>query len=116
MGFGIKSKISLFLITLSLSMNAESIQNFQTNKKIETKKIEEKEIRSMVAQIIIDELDVNRGKISDNRRLVDDLGADSFSLVVIVVRLEEKFNIVIKDEVLEKIKTVRDLINAVKNN
>jgi acyl carrier protein len=47
---------------------------------------------------------------------VDDLGADSLDLVELVMVLEEEFSKEIPDEDAEKIQTVQDAINYIKNS
>ena len=45
---------------------------------------------------------------------VDDLGADSLDLVELIMSMEEEFDTDISDEDAEKIQTVQDAINFVK--
>jgi acyl carrier protein len=45
---------------------------------------------------------------------VDDLGADSLDVVELVMALEEEFDIEISDDELEKIRTVQDTIDYIK--
>jgi len=47
---------------------------------------------------------------------VDDLGADSLDLVELVMAMEEEFGIEIGDEDAERIRTVQDAIDYVKNH
>jgi acyl carrier protein len=46
---------------------------------------------------------------------MDDLKADSLSVVELVLAIEEAFNLEIPDEDAEKIKTVGDVVNYVKS-
>jgi acyl carrier protein len=46
---------------------------------------------------------------------IDDLGADSLDLVELIMEMEENFGIEIKDEELEKIRTIRDVIDFLKS-
>ena len=59
-----------------------------------------------IQQIIADELDASPEKIVREARLVEDLGADSLSVIELVMSFEDEFGIQIPDEELEKIKTV----------
>jgi acyl carrier protein len=58
--------------------------------------------------IIVDQLGVEESKITDEAGFVNDLGADSFDIVELVMAMEEEFDIEISDEDAEKIKTVGD--------
>lgn len=107
-------KILAFIIAISFSINGQDTKQVKVPNKIEKTKVNEKDARKIVIDILVEELGVQKEYISDNSILVDDLGADSLDLVIIVITLEEKLNIVIKDEVLENIKTVKNLIDAVK--
>ena len=78
--------------------------------------MEEKEIRSKVTEIIKDKLGVEDDKIVDEAKYVEDLGADSLSLVDIAMALEDEFGMKIPDEDIEKITTVGSTIQYIKDN
>ncbi len=46
---------------------------------------------------------------------VDDLGADSLDVFQIIMGIEEEFDIEIPNEIAEKIVTVGDAVEAIKN-
>ena len=50
------------------------------------------------------------GDILPNACLMQDLGADSLDVVEIIMSVEEEFDLVMPDEVLEQIKTVGDAV------
>ena len=54
-------------------------------------------------------------KIKPEAKLIDDLGADSLTAVEIVMELEKKLGIEIDDSKIEKIVTIRDIINIVES-
>jgi len=66
------------------------------------------EVQEKIKQIIVDELGVDEGEVTENARFIEDLGADSLDLVELVMRFEEEFDIEIPDEDAEKIQAVRD--------
>ena len=68
-----------------------------------------------VIDIIVEQLSVEREKVVPNASFVDDLGADSLDLVELIMAMEEGFDIEIPDEEAEKIATVQDAIDYVKN-
>lgn len=47
---------------------------------------------------------------------VDDLGADSLDIVELIMGLETEFDIEIPDDQAEKISTVGDAVNYIKEN
>ena len=67
-----------------------------------------------VIDIIVEQLSVDKEKVVPGASFVDDLGADSLDLVELIMAMEEAFGIEIPDEVAEKITTVQDAINHVK--
>ena len=54
---------------------------------------------------------MDAAKIGDNTRLVEDLGADSANLMMLIMDLEGEFNLTVEDDVLASIKTVGDIVN-----
>jgi acyl carrier protein len=65
--------------------------------------------------IIVEQLSVEKEKVVPNASFVDDLGADSLDLVELIMAMEEGFDIEIPDEDAEKIATVQDAVDYVKN-
>jgi acyl carrier protein len=63
-----------------------------------------------VKDIIVDELGVEREKLTAEASFIDDLGADSLDIVELVMEFEKEFNIDIPDEEAEKLRTVGDAI------
>jgi acyl carrier protein len=45
---------------------------------------------------------------------IDDLGADSLDIVELLMEMEEAFGVEIADEELEKIRTIKDVIDFLK--
>jgi len=69
-----------------------------------------------VKEIIADQLGVDVAEISSDARFIEDLGADSLDLVELIMALEEEFDLEIPDEDAEKISTVGDAVEYIKNN
>ena len=73
-----------------------------------------------VKRIIVKQLGVGEGEVVPAASFVDDLGADSLDLVELIMSLEEEFSnpsrkIEIPDEEAEKIITVQDAIDYIKD-
>ena len=69
-----------------------------------------------VKQIIVEQLGVDEGEVTQNASFVDDLGADSLDTVELVMAFEEAFEIEIPDEDAEKIQTVGQAIDYIKEH
>lgn len=68
-----------------------------------------------VKKIITEQLAVDAAEVTPQAQFVQDLGADSLDTVELVMALEEEFDIEIPDEDAEKIKTVGEAINYIKD-
>ena len=65
--------------------------------------------------IIADVLNVDEDEITMDTTFVDDLGADSLDVFQIIMGIEEEFDIEIAQEEAEKIVTVGDAVEAIRN-
>lgn len=66
-------------------------------------------------KIIVDVLNVDEDEITPDTTFIDDLGADSLDVFQIIMGLEEEFDIEIPNEEAEKIVTVGDAVEQIKN-
>ena len=69
-----------------------------------------------VKSVIVDQLGVDEETITMESSFVDDLGADSLDIVELIMGLEGEFDLEIPDEKAEKISTVGDAVNYIKEN
>lgn len=65
--------------------------------------------------LIVDQLGVDEDSISMDSSFIDDLNADSLDMVELVMAMEQEFDISVPDEVAEKVGTVGDAIEFIKN-
>ena len=63
-----------------------------------------------VKALLIEELNVDEAKITLDAELTNDLGVNSLELADLILQCEEKFNIVIEDDDLQKFITVGDVV------
>lgn len=73
-------------------------------------------ILEKVKEVIVDQLGVEEEMIKSDTSFIDDLGADSLDIVELIMSLEEEFDIQIPDNDAEKISTVGDVVEYIKNN
>ena len=65
--------------------------------------------------VVAEKLTVEPDEIKMESSFIDDLGADSLDIVELIMALEEEFGVEIPDEDVEKIGTVGEAINYIKN-
>jgi acyl carrier protein len=66
-----------------------------------------------VKKIVVDHLNVDAEKVTDNASFIEDLGADSLDTVELVMAFEEEFGIEIPDDAAESIVTVGDAVKYI---
>ena len=73
-------------------------------------------VEEKIAKIIAEKLSVELDEVVGQASFVDDLGADSLDLVELIMAMEEVFDTEISDEDAEKLQTVQDAINYIKEH
>lgn len=68
-----------------------------------------------IQKIIAEVLNMELEDITIDSTFVDDMGADSLDVFQIIMGIEEEFDIEIANEDAEKIVTVRDAVELIKN-
>jgi len=76
--------------------------------------MDEKEIEEKVIAIVAEQMGVEKSEINRNTDFVTDLNADSLDTVELVMEFEDEFETSIPDEQAEKIKTVGQAIEYIK--
>ena len=74
------------------------------------------EIFNRVKEIIVEQLGVAETAVVGDASFIDDLGADSLDIVELIMALEEEFDIEIPDGDAEKVVTVNDVVEYIKEN
>ena len=69
-----------------------------------------------VKALINTHLKVENDKINLNSRLVEDLGADSANLMMLIMDLEMEYDITVSDDMLAGVKTVGDIVKYLEEN
>jgi acyl carrier protein len=76
--------------------------------------MEDNEIKQKVIDIIAQQLDVEKEKITLETKYAEDLGADSLDTAELVMEFEDEFEISVPDDAEGKIRTVGDTVMFIK--
>ena len=68
-----------------------------------------------IKSIVADQLGVDEDQVTEDASFIDDLGADSLDTVELIMAFEEEFDVEIRDEDAQKIKTVKDVIEYIES-
>ena len=74
------------------------------------------EVFEKVKAIIVEQLGVAETSVTMEASFIDDLGADSLDIVELVMALEEEFDMEIPDADAEKVVTVGDVVDYIKDS
>lgn len=74
------------------------------------------DIQERVKKIVVEHLGVDEEKVTESASFIDDLGADSLDTVELVMAFEEEFGVEIPDDAAEKILTVKDAIEFIREH
>ncbi|MGB9771278.1 MAG: acyl carrier protein [Candidatus Kapaibacteriota bacterium] len=72
------------------------------------------DIKQKVTEIVVRKLGVEETQVTESANFIKDLGADSLDTVELIMEFENEFGITIEDSEAEKIQTVGDVINFLK--
>lgn len=76
----------------------------------------QEEIFEKVKEIIVEQLGVTESSVTMEASFIDDLGADSLDIVELIMALEEEFDTEIPDADAEKVVTVGDVVEYIKDH
>lgn len=68
-----------------------------------------------VSRLIADQLKVAPEKVVADARLVEDLGADSANIMVLIMDLEDEFQMQVEDSAITTLKTVGDIVRYIES-
>ena len=74
------------------------------------------EVFDKVKEIIVEQLGVAEDSVTTEASFIDDSGADSLDIVELIMALEEEFDMEIPDADAEKVVTVGDVVDYIKEN
>ncbi len=70
-------------------------------------------VMETVSKMIANQLKVEANKVTRDARLVEDLGADSANVMVLIMDLEDQFNLQVEDSAITTLKTVGDVVDYI---
>lgn len=76
-------------------------------------KVDRNAIFDKVKEYILMQLPVDDSKVTENANMVEDLGADSANLMMLIMDLETEFNMTVEDDALGTIRTVGDIVDYI---
>ena len=74
------------------------------------------EVFEKVKKIIVEQLGASDSAITLEASFIDDLGADSLDIVELIMAIEEEFGMEIPDSDAEKVATVGDVVEYIKDH
>lgn len=69
-----------------------------------------------VKEMLANQLNIEVDKITEESKIVEDLGADSLDMIEMLMALEEEFGLSIPDDKAEGLKTVGDITKFIDEN
>ena len=69
-----------------------------------------------IRQIISTELEIDEAEVVDSASLIDDLGADSLSVMELMIAFDDEFGVEVPEEDYDKLLTVGDIVNYITSN
>lgn len=75
--------------------------------------MDRKQVFETVRRYILDQLTVSEDRITETAALIDDLGADSANLMMLVMDLEAEYNMTVEDDAISSIRTVGDIVDYI---
>ncbi len=72
-------------------------------------------LEEKVKNLVVTQLGVDAAKVTNDSSFIDDLGADSLDTVELVMAFEEEFDLEIPDEDAQRMRTISDVIDYLKD-
>ena len=69
-----------------------------------------------VSALIAKQLKMDVKEVTPDKRLVEDLKADSANIMVMIMDLEDEFNMMVEDDAINSLKTVGDVVKYIEDH
>lgn len=76
---------------------------------------EQQSLEKEVIDIVVEQLGIDASEVDASKSFVEDLNADSLDLTELIMTFEERFGFEISEEDAEKLKTVGDVVEYIRN-
>ena len=73
--------------------------------------LEENTMFEKIKKILVEQLGVSEDKVTLEANIVEDLEADSLSVMQIIMELEEEFGLTVEDEDVNSLRTVGEIVS-----
>ncbi|MCI5772811.1 MAG: acyl carrier protein [Clostridiales bacterium] len=70
-------------------------------------------VMEKVAEMIAKQLKVDKSEVTADKRLLEDLKADSANVMVMIMDMEDQFDLTVEDEAINTLKTVGDVVKYI---
>ena len=74
------------------------------------------EILKTVSEMIAKQLMLDPSEVTADKRLLEDLKADSANIMVMIMDLEDKFDLTVEDAAITELKTVGDVAEYIEKH
>ena len=64
-------------------------------------------------ELLVQQLEISEDEITMDTNIIDDLGADSLDVVELIMGIEDNFNLVIMDDAIRELYTVREVVEFI---
>lgn len=68
-----------------------------------------------VIKIVANKLGIEEERIEEDSLIIEDLQADSLDIVEMIMEIEEQFGITIDDNEINKLQTIKDIVEYIEN-
>lgn len=75
----------------------------------------DEEIFQRVKKVVVEQMRINEDEVRPEVSFTEDLGADSLTVVELVMQLEEEFGVDIPDDDVPNLKTVQDAVGYIQS-
>ena len=69
-----------------------------------------------VTNLLCEQLGISADKVTEDSKIIEDLGADSIDVFEMVMALEDELGIQIDEDKITELKTVKDVVALIENN
>lgn len=75
--------------------------------------MERAKVFETVKRYILAQLPISEDRVVESAAVIDDLGADSANLMMLVMDLEAEFDMTVEDDAISSIRTVGDIVDYI---